>query len=190
MIEDFLIPFIVIALAEFGDKTQISLLVLSSKIEKRFQLLIGAIIAFFIVDGIAILFGEWIISIVPLLYIKIISGIIFIIFGIIIILSKEDDDEGKKYYFKNPFLISFSLIFLTEWGDKTQIAAALFATVYNGYLVLIGVLIALSILSIMAIYLGKYISDKFDNEVISKVAGVIFIIIGISSVLLLSPNEV
>ena len=179
MFEDLLIPFIVIALAEFGDKTQISLLVLSTKIEKRFHLLLGAILAFLVVDGIAILFGEWIINLVPIFYIKIASGIIFIVFGILIIFSKEDEETKNKYYFKNPLLISFSLIFLTEWGDKTQIVAALFATQYNGLLVLIGVLAALAILSIMAIFLGRYISKKIDNKIISKIAGIVFVIIGI-----------
>jgi putative Ca2+/H+ antiporter (TMEM165/GDT1 family) len=182
MFEDFIIPLIVIGLAEFGDKTQISLLVLSSKFENRANLLLGTMLAFFVVDGIAILFGEWIISIVPILYIKIVSGIIFIIFGILILLNKEDEEaENKnKYYFKNPLMVSFSLIFLTEWGDKTQIAAALFATQYNGILVLAGVLVALALLSIMAIYLGKIISDKIDNILISKVAGIVFIIIGLT----------
>ncbi len=180
MYEDFFIPFIVIALAEFGDKTQISLLVLSSKIDKRFLLLFGSLLAFLVVDGVAILFGEWIINIVPLSYIKIISGIIFLIFGILIIFSKENEESERKYHFKNPFLISFSLIFLTEWGDKTQIAAALFATQYNGILVLTGVLSALTLLSIMAIYLGKIVSEKVDNKLISKIAGIVFIIIGIT----------
>ena len=178
MLEDLIIPFIVVGLAEFGDKTQISLFILSSKYNKRMQLLFGAILAFLIVDGIAILLGEWIISIVPIYYIKIASGMIFIIFGILILMEKESEEVEKKYYFQNPFMVSFSLIFLTEWGDKTQIAAALFATQYNGVLVLAGVLIALALLSIMAIYLGKILSDKIDNKWISKLAGVVFIIIG------------
>ena len=179
MLEDLFIPLIVVGLAEFGDKTQLSLLVLSSKTKNHFLLLMGAIFAFLIVDGIAILLGSWVINIIPLFYIKIISGIIFIIFGILLILSMDDKIE-EKYYFKNPFLLSFSLIFLTEWGDKTQIGAALFATKYNGLFVLIGVMIALTLLSILAIYLGKIISEKIDRKIISRVAGIVFIIIGIT----------
>jgi putative Ca2+/H+ antiporter (TMEM165/GDT1 family) len=168
-----------VGLAEFGDKTQLSILILSSKTNKHFQLLMGTLLAFLIVDGIAILLGNWIINIVPILYIKILSGIIFIIFGILLIFSKQEDIE-EKYYFKNPFMLSFSLIFLTEWGDKTQIAAALFATKYNGLLVLAGVMVALTLLTVMAIYIGKYISTKIDRKLISMVAGVVFIIIGVT----------
>jgi len=179
MLEDLFIPLLVVGLAEFGDKTQLSIFVLSSKTDKHISILLGAILAFLIVDGIAILLGGWIIYFVPILYVKIISGIIFICFGILFFASKNEE-ISEKYYFKNPFLLSFSLIFLTEWGDKTQIAAALFATKYNGLFVLIGVIIALTILSILAIYVGKIISDKIDRKIISKVAGVVFIIIGIT----------
>jgi putative Ca2+/H+ antiporter (TMEM165/GDT1 family) len=56
----------------------------------------------------------------------------------------------------------------------------LFATQYNGYLVLLGVIIAMTLLSIMAIYLGKYISEKFESKTITVVAGILFIVIGIS----------
>ena len=72
------------------------------------------------------------------------------------------------------------MIFLSEWGDKTQIAAALFAVEYNPWQVLIGVMTGLALLSILAIYLGKFISGKIDRRLISKIAGALFIVIGIS----------
>jgi len=78
IIEDLIIPFITIAFAELGDKTQISILLLSSKTKKHLKLLIGAILAFAIVDGVAIIAGSWITTIIPIYYLKIISAIVFI----------------------------------------------------------------------------------------------------------------
>ena len=179
MLEDILIPLIIVGLAEFGDKTQLSVLLLSSKTEKHLHLLFGAILAFWIVDGIAILVGEWITNIVPISLVKILSGIIFIIFGILMLRRKKKEIKSK-YYFKNPFYSGFALIFLSEWGDKTQIASGLFATKYNGLMVLIGVMIALTLLSILAIYLGKFISSKIEGIIITKIAGILFILIGVS----------
>jgi putative Ca2+/H+ antiporter (TMEM165/GDT1 family) len=179
MLEDILVPLIIVGLAEFGDKTQLSVLLLSSKTEKHLHLLFGAILAFLIVDGTAILVGEWITNIVPINLVKMLSGVIFIIFGILILRS--DKGENKiKCYSKNQFYSGFTLIFLSEWGDKTQIASGLFATKYNGLLVLIGVMIALTLLSIMAIYLGKVISSKIERKRITKIAGILFILLGIS----------
>lgn len=173
-----LIPLIAIALAELGDKTQISIILLSSKTKKHLQLLIGVILAFIIVDGIAILAGSWVTTLVPINILKIISGSIFIFFGLLM-LFKKDKDEEKKTYDKNIFLAGFLLIMLTEWGDKTQIGAALFSINYNPIMVLIGTILALSLLSIIAIYFGKFISERINEKIITKIGGIAFIILGL-----------
>jgi len=132
-----------------------------------------------IVDGIAVVIGSRIINIVPIRLLKLFSGIIFIIFGALILRDIELKKQSK-FYFQNSFLSGFMLIFLTEWGDKTQIASGLFATKYNPVMVLIGALTALTVLSIMAIYLGRFISSKVNKKVVTKIAGIVFILIGIS----------
>ena len=52
MLQDILIPLIIVGLAELGDKTQLSTLLLASKTERHIQLFLGVILAFLIVDGI------------------------------------------------------------------------------------------------------------------------------------------
>jgi len=157
-------------------------LLLSSKTKKHLQLLIGAILAFVIVDGIAIIAGSWITSIVPVDYLKIISAIVFIIIGIFMLISK--DGEEKETTQKNPFIAAFLLIMLTEWGDKTQIAAAIFATQYDAIFVFIGTITALLILSLIAIFFGKVISTRLNKKIVNKIAGIIFIILGITFIIL------
>ncbi|MFW6149845.1 MAG: TMEM165/GDT1 family protein [Atribacterota bacterium] len=171
-------PLIVIATAELGDKTQIFILLLSSKTNKHAQILIGVTLAFLIVDGIAIAAGSWITTIIPIKYLKIISGIAFIIFGILMLINKEESEKIKKFNYL--LITSFFIIFLTEWGDKTQIAAALFATKYNPYMVLIGTILALFILSVIAILFGKTISEKMPRKTMNKIVTIIFIITGLS----------
>ena len=178
MFEDILIPLGVVGLAELGDKTQLSVLLLASKTKRHIQLLFGIILAFFVVDGIAILAGGWITNIVPAYLIKILSGIAFIALGIYILLSKREE-TGSKYYSKNPFLMGFTLIFLSEWGDKTQIASVLFATKYDIVMVLAGVMVALTLISIMAILIGKFISTRIKERTMTKIAGTLFIVMGI-----------
>jgi len=136
-------------------------------------------LAFLIVDGIAIALGSWITEIIPIKYLKIASGIIFIILGLLMLINKKGETEKSKSY-NNPFITAFFLILLTEWGDKTQIAAALFATKYNPLMVFFGTILALFILSIIAIFFGKILSEKMPKKTINKVAGIIFIIMGIT----------
>jgi len=177
--EDFVIPFLAIAIAELGDKTQVSILLLSSRTKKYSYVFLGVFFAFLIVDGIAIVAGNLIASVVDITILKPISGIVFIIFGVYMLLSKKEEKEEKKYD-KNIFISAFLMIFLTEWGDKTQVAAALFATQYNAVFVFIGTILALSILSLMAIFCGKILCERLNQKLLKKIAGVVFIIIGIT----------
>jgi len=151
---------------------------LSSKTKKHVYLLIGVILAFLIVDGIAIAAGSWITSIIPIRIVKMISGIMFIVFGLVMLIRKEKDDEQKKFY-TNAFISGFVLILFAEWGDKTQIASALFATKYNMVMVLCGTMIALTLVSIMAVYFGKFIADRINKKVLTRVAAALFIIMGL-----------
>ncbi len=177
MIQDILIPFITVGLAELGDKTQLAAFALSSKTKKYSQLLLGIILAFVIADGLAVIFGKVITNFIPMKYIKIIAGAIFIIFGIIIL--KNNKEKDKNYNLKNPFMSGFLLVLVSEMGDKTQIATGLFATKFNPLFVFIGVIAALTLLSVMAVYLGKYIATKVDKKTISTIAGILFILIGV-----------
>jgi Ca2+/H+ antiporter, TMEM165/GDT1 family len=179
MIEDFLIPMVAVGLAEMGDKTQLSILLLSSRTKDYFQLLLGVMLAFLLADGFAILVGSWVTTLIPIGLLKLVSGAVFIIFGILILRSGPEEAEVNLSS-RSTFLSGFSLIFLSEWGDKTQIASALFATEYNSWLVLLGVMTALAILSVLAIFLGRFISGRIDRKLITRAAGLVFILIGLA----------
>ena len=177
MLPDILVPLIAVGLAELGDKTQLAILCLASKTKKYLPLLLGIILAFVITDGLAILLGNYITTYVPMGYLKIVSGGVFILFGIFILISNKKEEAHCEL--KQPFSSAFLLIFVSEMGDKTQIASGLFATQYNPVQVFIGVISALSILSIMAVYLGKFIATKVRKKTISTIAGIVFVLIGI-----------
>jgi putative Ca2+/H+ antiporter (TMEM165/GDT1 family) len=130
------------------------------------------------VDGIAIAVGSWVTSIIPLQIVKIISGIMFIAFGLVMLIRKEKEVEQKKVY-DNAFISGFLLILFAEWGDKTQIASGLFGTKYDAVMVLCGTMAALAVVSSMAIYFGKIIAGRLNKKLLIRVAAVIFIIMGI-----------
>ncbi|MBI2442735.1 MAG: TMEM165/GDT1 family protein [Candidatus Levybacteria bacterium] len=179
MLQGILIPFLTILLAEFFDKSQLTILLLASKTKHHLSLLFGALLAFSLVDGLAILLGAWIASVVPELLIKSLSGAIFIIFGIMMLLSKREKEQTPASSKKGAFLASFSLIFLSEWGDKTQIAAGAFATRFSPLFVFIGVIAAMVALSVLAIVVGNVLVKKIPTDNVHKIAGVLFILLGL-----------
>jgi putative Ca2+/H+ antiporter (TMEM165/GDT1 family) len=179
MIQDILIPFFLVGLAEFGDKTQLSMLVLSTKTRKYIHLILGVLLAFIIVDGMAIIFGNLITRFLPVEYISILAGSIFIIFGVLTLYHINGHENEGVLELKSPFLSGFTLILLSELGDKSLVAVGLFATKYNPFYVFAGTITALVILSILTVYFGKIIMSRINSKTIHQIAGVLFIIIGI-----------
>ena len=184
MLLDIFIPFLSLLIAEFGDKTQIAVISMSSKSKNYVQIFMGVMMAFIVIDGLAIFFASEISNLIPQIWIKIISGSLFILFGVIGFLIKENENEDtnnskKKYLRRFPIVSIFLIIFFAELGDKSQIAPGLFGLYYNPALVFIGVIIALTILTISAIILGKILLKRFDKELLEKIANSIFIILGI-----------
>ena len=181
MIQDLLIPLLTVGLAELGDKTQLAVLCLASRTKEHLQLLLGVALGFAIADGVAIILGDFLTTVIPAAYIKISAGVIFILFGILTLLNREGSDEICDL--KRPFLSGFIMVLVSEMGDKTQIAAGLFATIFDPILVFIGVMIALIALSVLAIFMGSFMATKINQKLISIIAGAIFIIIGIGTLI-------
>jgi Ca2+/H+ antiporter, TMEM165/GDT1 family len=179
MIESFIVPFIAIALAELGDKTQLCIFMMSSKKAGHLHIFLGAIAAFFIVDGIAIAIGSIAAGLIPAQLVKLAAGAVFIIFGVLALRGSKTEDtcDVRK---GGMFFSAFSMILLAELGDKTQVSAGLFAATYNPFIVLLGVMSALAVLTGVAILLGRKLAEKVDRKKISVASGILFILIGIS----------
>jgi len=77
--------FYLIFLAEMGDKTQVLTLGLSAQYQNPITVLIGLSLAFLTISSAGALLGERISKILPMKWIKIASGVPFIIFGILFI---------------------------------------------------------------------------------------------------------
>ncbi|MFA6889033.1 MAG: TMEM165/GDT1 family protein [Candidatus Woesearchaeota archaeon] len=179
MLIDFVIPFIAIFLAELGDKTQLAVLTLATKHKEHFSLFWGAMLGFLLVDGLAIVFGDIITLYIPMTYVKIGVGILFIVFGIVALFSK--DGEMIKIKQGATFKTAFIVIFIAELGDKTQITAGLFATQYNPYIVFLAVMCALGLLTALAIFIGNRLKNKINQKYMTAISGILFIIIGVAT---------
>ncbi|HTL47561.1 MAG TPA: TMEM165/GDT1 family protein [Verrucomicrobiae bacterium] len=180
MLVHFIIPFISIFLAELGDKTQLALFVLGSKTQKRLVLFFGAMLGFMLADGFGIFAGAWISRFVPVWIMKLLAAVIFFVFGFLMLRSVGESEPQQEFLFQHPFLMGFGFTFLAEWADKTQIAAALFATRYNLALVVLATLSALALSSGIALFLGHAMASRVRPAILRKAAGWIFIFMGVT----------
>lgn len=177
MLNAFLVPFVSVFLTELLDKSQLTVFLLSTKTKKHFQLLLGVVVAFVLVDGFAIVFGSIISTIIPNQVLKLVSGLLFIGFGILALRAGSSTaDSGAKL--RNPIISGFTLVFLSEWGDKTQIASGVFALRFPPVMVFIAVISALTLISIIALKAGAVVVKKINKKTVSLISGTVFIILG------------
>lgn len=77
-------------------------------------------------------------------------------------------------------LSSFGLVFLAELGDKTQLAAlTLAAKTEKPWSVFLGASLSLVLLTLLAATLGAGAARVIPREIIAKIAGAAFVIVGI-----------
>lgn len=75
--------FLVVALMELGDKTQLSLVALTSRYKYPFFIFLGGTLALWLTSLIGALVGEGLSRVIPMKWVRIASGVIFIVFGIL-----------------------------------------------------------------------------------------------------------
>jgi putative Ca2+/H+ antiporter (TMEM165/GDT1 family) len=80
--------FGVIFLAEMGDKTQLAAMTLSAQTKKPVAIFLGAALALVSVSAIGVLVGAGLSQYLPLIWIKRVSAVAFIIIGVLILMDK------------------------------------------------------------------------------------------------------
>ena len=189
----FFISFFMIFLSELGDKTQIIVLSFSNKL-KTFPILLGVALGSFFSHGIAILFGSKVSSLGGnfQIILSFITYFSFILFGVIGFFSKNssgDSGDSKKdslihkiSFLKLNYIILIAIsIFVGEFGDKTFLASMGLGVQYSEYKfsLILGAICGMVFSNAIAVFLGKFIGNKLNKNLINYVSNLLFILFGI-----------
>ena len=170
--------FAIVALAEFGDKTQIAVISLSAK-HRPMSVFVGALLAFALIDGVSVLIGGTVVPFIPAFWISLVAGVSFLIFGVYTLFSKEDTTAKIKEHSRT-VTTSFFLIAVMELGDKTQLAVITLSAEYDAPVqVFLGVILAFALLTALGTAFGKVISRYVSARYIKIGASLMFIVFGI-----------
>lgn len=188
------ISFIMVFIAELGDKTQLLVLSFSGSIKPK-NIILGIAIGSFFSHGIAIIFGSKIgvlenQSLLNL--IKFFTYMSFILIGILSLLPKKEklssDIKGKASLMNkisnlkiNYTLIIAITILVGEFGDKTFLASLGFGIQYPNYklMLVIGAILGMVISDSIAIIFGKFLNKYISEEKMKKISGILFLIFGL-----------
>ena len=168
-----------VALAELADKTQLATVTLSAR-RSPISVLLGAMLAFAVVDGVSALLGGAISTYLPMSWILIGSGLVFILFGLhgLISAKKEEDVEVKDRGF--PLLTSFSLVALMELGDKTQFAVVALASQYDPVMVFLGMMLAFVLITGVGVVLGATLVKRLPTKYLRIGSSALFLLFGVA----------
>ena len=147
--------FLLVAIAEMGDKTQLLALILATRYRAPWTILAGITVATVFNHALAAMAGQWLTTIIPPDILKIFLSATFVVFGIWILIPDKEDDTQEPSRF-GPFLTTVIVFFLAEMGDKTQLATVgLAINSANAFLVTIGSTLGLLAANIPAIWFGE-----------------------------------
>ncbi len=177
--------FFLIILAEMGDKTQLTTVMLAARYRAPGRIFLGSFLGEISVSLVGIVIGTAVSSLIPIALIGKISGGIFILFGLFSLLSREDDEEAESKgkegsASKMGVIAAFSLVAVAELGDKTQLAVIALVVEYGSPVsVALGAIGGFAVTSLTGVVLGKSLSHFVSTRLVQKIAAIAFIAIGV-----------
>lgn len=190
MIQEIMRAFLLIFVAEMGDKTQILAMAFATRFPVR-KVLFGIGIGSLLNHGLAVVLGSYLSQVVPVEAIQMIAGIAFVGFAVWTLKSDDDDEEEDETKMKFGPVATVSLaFFLGELGDKTQLTAITLAVdaVYPA-LILLGTVLGMIVTGGLGILIGKKMGDKIPELGIKLFAASIFMFFGLQKLYVTVPTE-
>lgn len=176
--------YLLIALAEFGDKSQLVCMTLAAR-HRGLPVVIGAVAAFAILNLLAVLFGAAVAAWLPEWAVTLAVAVLFAFFGVQSLRFEEEDDDEEIEEKPGHGIVAttFLMIFLAEFGDKTQIAVAGMGSAAAPTATWVGATLALATTSVLGVYAGRRFLQGLPLHWIHRVSGVFFLLLALLATL-------
>lgn len=199
----FLIAFVLVGLAELGDKSQLLLLGFAARY-RPIKVIIGAAMAIALLQTLGVLAGGLIGAYLPERVVAVVAGLLFIGFGVATWRAREEgsDERPERMLRLGPVLTVAAALFVGELGDKTQVmtmsiaadpAASVRAlgalgagltapeagTLSTGLGVWLGSSLGFLAADMIAIAAGAVLGSRLPERAISRVSAVVFALFGL-----------
>ncbi|MEV7278941.1 TMEM165/GDT1 family protein [Streptomyces sp. NPDC093111] len=167
--------FGLIFLAELPDKTMFASLAMGTRMRPLY-VWFGTSTAFIVHVAIAVGAGS-LLGLLPGWSVKLVSALLFG-FGAFMLLrgggDEDEDDAGGKTVtgFWPVYSTAFMAVFISEWGDLTQITTANLAATNGTWSTAIGSAAALMSVSALALVAGRFIAKRVPLKTVQRIGGV------------------
>jgi putative Ca2+/H+ antiporter (TMEM165/GDT1 family) len=182
----FITAFVLVAIAEMADKTQLLTLSLACRYPAR-KVLIGVGLAIAMLNVIAVVIGAVAGRFIPVSAVQIGAGVLFVAFGLWNLLAKDKPEEAEECEVrsdKHVVLAVTGAFLLAEIGDKTQLATLSLGARFEGSLlssvgVWAGATVGMILANALAVIVGHVAGRRVPEKLMKRISGVLFVGFGI-----------
>ncbi len=178
----FTAAFVLVVLAEMGDKTQFVAMTFAAK-HNPFKVLFAIFLAIVANFAIVIVIGELLTQVVPIDAISLAASISFIGFGIWTVRAEKATEEKIRLSRYGAVATIGLTFFIAEFGDKTQLATLSLAAQYQSPIsVLAGATLAMLVADGIGIVIGVIFCRRIPQRALKWLSATIFVLFGLLGV--------
>ena len=176
MLTSVLSCFVLILLAEFGDKSQLVCMLLAGR-HRAMPVFLGACAAFALLNILAVSLGSAIAHIVPRASLTLFVSLMFFVFALKALFGRVDEAEGiEEKSGRNIFLTALLMILIAELGDKTQLTVAALSATSEPLAAYIGATSALIMTTFLGVMSGRWLLKCVSVRILHRAGGVLFLV--------------
>jgi len=176
-VETIIVSTLVVATAEFGDKTQLLAILLAARFRAPVPILLGILGATLFNHALAAFFGWYASDILSGDVLRWILVVSFFAMAVWTLQTDRLDKPPAMFDRYGAFLATLIAFFIIEIGDKTQVATIALAAHYQSVVVVtIGTTLGMMIANVPAVYLGEIAARKLPMNWMRRIAaGILFL---------------
>ncbi|MDO5036770.1 MAG: TMEM165/GDT1 family protein [Tissierellia bacterium] len=189
---EFIQSFILIFLAEMGDKSQLMALAFAATYP-FILVLTGISLGIALNHGVAVLFAYFIASnFGDMTGIHFFAALLFLYFGFKSFeIEFEEDEEEKTWGSFGPLVTMAGTFFVAELGDKTQLTAMTLALESSRpWIIYLATVSSMISVSLIGIIVGKFVGKRIPERTLGFLAGCLFLYFGWSKLEGVLPLEI
>ncbi len=176
---DVAVAFVVVFLAELGDKTQLVALTLAGRHPAmRVLLALGAAIA--VLQTLSVTVGAIVNEAVPERTIELAAGALFLGFAVWTWRQAEYEEVDSRSA-RSGLLGVTAAFFLAELGDKTMLTTAGLAADRGAVPVWIGSLAAMLTATSLAVLAGQALTSRVNPPALRRIGAIAFAVVGVAT---------
>ncbi len=168
------------AIAEFGDRTQLLALVFAARYRKPWTVLAGVLCATLLSNVLAAVIGKYLGAYLTSSVLNALVGVSMIAMGLWALKPDSTPSEETAPGRHGAFVATCIAFSIAELGDKTQLATMALAAAYaNLPMVVAGATAGMMLANAPAVLLGHAFARRLPLRLVHIIASVLFIGIGV-----------